>query len=245
MIVLGGDEPGEYLDWKYAPGVVPQPERVFEQLAEELGFDAAAGTPSAGGAAATLFQPPEARQVRYFGKVHPLPFRQAFFAATEGLREPKLRGANPSLIEREHLQPVHAFGASPALQRLRSLAAERLGVPADFLNYCNVNLYAAGDRSKLGAHADQDHGDPASDVVAASVTLMRADDRRRRYVLRGGGEDERPAAKRIVVLKAALKNGSMTVLGRRVNRTHTHEIPAQRRSAARVSVNFRHVVVVQ
>lgn len=229
--LFDGDESAQYLDWSYVPDVVPNPHEVFDQLSRELGFDPITGIPLE---AATLFQPVEARQVRFFGKVHPLPFRQVFFGAVANHKEPKLHKTNPSLLEREELQPVHALGSSPCLTQLRARVAEKLGVPPDFLNYCNLNLYAAGDKSKLGAHADRDHQDALSDVVAASITLMRTPTApRRKYVLRD--------ATKKAVLKVALKNGSLTTLGRHVNRSHTHEMPAQRRAEARLSVNFRRI----
>jgi hypothetical protein len=208
---MGGDEAGQFADWRYVPSLVPHPETFYERLAQELGFEPLTGVPRDRRDGSTLFQPPEARQVRHFGKLHALRFRQAFFASSAGLREPKLRKANPSLVERVDLQPVHALAQCPTLEALRSLVALELDLPAEHFNYCNVNLYAAGDESKLGAHADQDHGDPGSHVIAASVTLMPAATaaRRRFYVLK-----LKDAGKRAAVLKARTQMAQMPACAR-------------------------------
>lgn len=236
-VVFDGSEVARFSDWEYIPDIIDGPGRVYEALSRELGFDPHTGLPGD----ETLFQPPEARLVLRYGKKHEMPFRQAFVALRAGLCEPKLGGKNRSLLERPDLQPVHDIARCPTLLMLQREVSVRLGLEGRFLNYCNINLYEAGARGRLGAHEDQDHGDARSHVVAASLTLepdvqrRPRDARGRVYVLRRKGTNK------IKVLKATLRNGALTVLGRRVNAEHTHELAVQQKAIPRLSLNFRHV----
>jgi len=236
-------------DSVYEPGVVPDPDELYLRLGEELHFDPATGRipegaemPVVDGKAhrtlgSTAFHPIEARQTQsQWHGVRPVPHRHAYFATSADIREPSQATVNRSLRNVEALQPVVPFADVPALDAIRHIVGIKTGLGADFFNFANANLYWRGDDSKLGDHEDQDHRLPVAEgPLTATVTLNQPGCTRPRLYQYTPHDTAHP------ILAVLLQSGSLNVLGRVANQRGKHGIPAQKRSCARLSLNFRHV----
>ena len=118
---------------------------------------------------------------------------------------------------------------SPTLAALRDRVAERAGHP---FNSVLANLYRDGQDS-MGFHAD-DEPELGVDPVLASLSLGAT----RTFVLKArasGVADER----------ISLTHGSLLVMGGRLQSTHRHGVPKERRvHGPRINLTFRRIVEV-
>ena len=224
-------------DSTYIPGILTSEEEraVYNAYCDEQCIDPATGQvlremPVVNGVAQpdnshTQFYPKNSRIVRNQWGEYEMPFRETCV----GVWPTPTGNANPSVSETPALRPKHPWG--PTVQMLRRRVEQHCGLPAGYIDHCNVNLYAADGKSKLGQHHDGDDGMP-KDAIVRTVTL--GGPRTYRVQKTSAKHPALPNATQI-----ALQPGSLNILGQETNKYFTHGMVPTKKKNPRISFNFR------